>query len=389
MKSVGMKAQDTTWDIVIAGGGLAGLSLAAELAAPQFAHLRVLLVEPRKAYVRDRTWSFWALPNALPQRWQSLAATNWQQWRVSCGERSVTSVGKVAYTSVRADAFYETALDIIAQAPHIEWLRPATIAQVQASAEGVALTLDSGERLQCKRLFDSRPPVPLNPSDWVQHFAGWEVQSSKPCFDPKRVELMAFEPHANGLHFIYLLPYSPSQALVESTWISRANVKAQADQELKNALQQRWGCVDYDITFREQGALPLLPKFPADQQNVTRIGRAGGTLRAATGYSFCATLQQTSALASSLVQQLRLGDSLAAWQAPVFQNHPMDQWMDSVLFRVLERDWMAAPSYFLSLFENVPEQQLVRFLQGQADWRDRFAVMKALPPWPFMQAALG
>jgi 2-polyprenyl-6-methoxyphenol hydroxylase-like FAD-dependent oxidoreductase len=33
------------WDIVIIGGGLGGLALAAELAAPQFSKLSVLVIE--------------------------------------------------------------------------------------------------------------------------------------------------------------------------------------------------------------------------------------------------------------------------------------------------------------------------------------------------------
>ena len=48
----------SNWDIVIVGGGLGGLSLAVELAQPQFAHLRVLVLEKRTAYTRDRTWSY-------------------------------------------------------------------------------------------------------------------------------------------------------------------------------------------------------------------------------------------------------------------------------------------------------------------------------------------
>lgn len=111
-------------------------------------------------------------------------------------------------------------------------------------------------------------------------------------------------------------------------------------------------------------------------------------LRAATGYAFCASLQQTSSLAASLAEHFSFGNALIDWQAPVFKTHAMDQWMDGVLFRVLERDWHAAPGHFLSLFQNVPEPQLIRFLQGQATWQDRLAVMSALPPWPFMQAAL-
>lgn len=41
------------WDIVIAGGGLGGLSLAVELAQPEHAHLRALVLEKRTEYLRD------------------------------------------------------------------------------------------------------------------------------------------------------------------------------------------------------------------------------------------------------------------------------------------------------------------------------------------------
>lgn len=386
-----MSAKKADWDVVIAGAGLAGLSLAAELAAPQFAHLRVLVIEPRENYVRDRTWSYWDTPNALPKRWQGLAQARWPRWSVSLDSSSVISKGAVAYTNVRADTFYEDALKTISAAPHIQWLRGDRLAQNHSSAQGVELITQTGQKLNVKRLFDSRPPVPIEADDWVQHFTGWEVQCSAPCFTPDLVQLMAFESKPNGLHFIYCLPYSTTLALVESTWISRAAVQAtvDAEQELKDALQHRFQCADYEITFREQGALPLRPAMPVDQLNVVRIGRAGGMLRAATGYAFCATLQQTSDLAASLAVHLAQGSALLDWQAPAHKASSLDQWMDAIFFRVLERDWQTAPNYFLSLFERVPERQLIAFLQGSATPKERFAVMRALPAWPFMRSALG
>lgn len=393
-----MSSEATNWDVVIAGAGLAGLSLAAELSAPQFAHLRVLLIEPRAQYVRDRTWSYWDAPDglhsALPERWQGLAQTKWPRWSVSVGDQQVISQGEVAYASVRADAFYEAALGAIAKAPHIQWRQRDALDQVEASATSATLITQEGTRLQATRLFDSRPPAPVAADDWVQHFTGWEVQTTEPCFEPECVQLMAFERKPNGLHFIYCLPYSSTLALVESTWISRSVQQAgvDADAELKNALRKRWACTQYDITFRERGALPLMPVMPdiADAQpSVVRIGRAGGMLRAATGYAFCSTLRQTSDLAASLSAHFARGRALVDWQAPANPSSAMDQWMDSVLFRVLEKDWQAAPGYFLSLFAQVPERQLIAFLQGNATWKDRVAVMRALPPWPFMQSALG
>lgn len=384
-----MNAPTQDWDVVIAGAGLAGLSLAAELAAPQFSHLRVLLVEPRKEHVRDRTWSYWALPQALPSRWQGLAKTLWPRWCVSLGDSSVISKGDVPYASVRADAFYDKALGLIAQAPHIHWLRQTSLEQVQSTGQGVELILQNSQRLNSKLLFDSRPPASQHASDWVQHFTGWEVKTSKPCFESQCLDLMAFEPRSHGLHFVYCLPYSSTQALVESTWISRASVQVDADAELRGVLEKRYNCTDHTITFREQGALPLMPSIPAAQPHVIRIGRAGGMLRAATGYAFCASLHQTAALAGSLAKHLSHGNSLLEWRSPSFQTHVMDRWMDDVLFRVLERDWLSAPKYFMSLFERVPERQLIRFLQGEATWQDRLTVMRALPPWPFMKAAIG
>jgi lycopene beta-cyclase len=374
------------YDLVIAGAGLAGLSLAAELAAPELAHLRIALIEPRSRYVRDRTWSFWDVPDALPARWRHVAHARWKQWRVSYEDRAAVREGEMAYASVRADAFYEQALRDVAKASHIHWLKETGVEQVRMQPEGIEIVTSAGEQLRAKIFFDSRPPA-LAQGGWVQQFKGWEITSREPCFDPQCLDLMAFEQTPQGMHFIYCLPYNATQALVESTWIKRANRQDNGEAELREALAKRWACTDFEITFREQGALPLWPSMPPTPANVVRIGRAGGALRASTGYAFCASLHQSEKLAISLSAHVRSGGQLQAWQAPVFKNSALDDWMDQVLFRVLERDWQQAPRYFVDLFERVPADVLTRFLHGASSWQDRLAVMRALPPAPFLRAA--
>ena len=55
----------------------------------------------------------------------------------------------------------------------------------------------------------------------LQHFQGIEVKTKQPCFDKDMAILMDFRvDQSKGMHFIYLLPYSTTEALVESTLFS-------------------------------------------------------------------------------------------------------------------------------------------------------------------------
>jgi lycopene beta-cyclase len=379
-------------DVAIIGAGLAGLSLAAELARPEFAHISVVMIEPRPNYVRDRTWSFWETPHAMPSLWKNLRATRWSAWRVSDAKRIVQKHGgsakQVGYASINADVFYAEAMRLIDAAPNIQWRRPDGVKRIRRLEAGGEIETTRGNKLRAKRIFDSRPPSSPAGSEWSQHFLGWEVSSSQPCFEPECLDLMAFVPNEKGLHFVYCLPYSTTRALIESTWLSRADLKPDFESEIRDALSKRYGCTEFSVSFKEQGALPLWPSPVSNDRCVTRIGRAGGTLRASTGYAFAATLNHSAKIASSLSSYLRKSQELALWQPPVANASLLEDWMDRLFFRTMERNWLGAPTYFLEMFDHVRPEVFVRFLRGSSSWSDRLAVALALPKWPFIQAAL-
>ena len=55
----------------------------------------------------------------------------------------------------------------------------------------------------------------------LQHFLGQEIEVERPVFDDSTAILMDFRvDQTHGMHFIYLLPFSPTRALVESTLFS-------------------------------------------------------------------------------------------------------------------------------------------------------------------------
>ena len=384
---------DKLWDIVIVGGGLGGLSLAAELAAPQFAHLSVLVLEKRTHYERDRTWSYWT---GLPHRYSHLERQHWHRWSVSLGGTVHTqSSDACAYATLDADAFYTAAVQTIQAAPHIELRMDSAVAAIDKTNGTYAVQLQQGTLLQARTVFDARPAPAKLPDSLVQQFAGWQVNTEHDVFDTSCVQLMAFEPHARGLHFWYVLPYSPRCALVESTWVSPASWHPDYDTELKQYLARLCASTAYTVDYKEQGVLNLQDAVPtAHSAQPAGLGRKAGTLRPATGYAFIDTLNHAAQLAQSLAQSPAGPSSavqaynVAAWQPTAFVRPKVEHWMDAVFLNVLASDWSRSPEYFMQMFGSVNAQTTVDFLTGKASWLQRLRIMRALPTMPFARAAL-
>ncbi len=382
------------WDMVIVGGGLSGLALAAELAAPEFAALSVLVLEKRASYLRDRTWSYWAPAAGTQHRYSALERARWNQWAVSLNDSTcLHTSAQLAYATLDADAFYTAAVQTIAFATHVELRLGTGVASMAAhiTSHGMAITTEQGDVVQVRWVFDARPSQQVAQSTLVQQFAGWEVHTEHDAFDARTVQLMAFEPHAMGLHFWYVLPYSARSALVESTWVSPASWQPNTTQELQQYLAQRLQGKPYTVVYREQGVLPLNAVKPSPASAVVPLGRGGGTLRPSTGYAFLDTLAHAKGLADSLRATLSEGgvqQARASWQPQAFTRPATDHWMDAVFLSALSQDWLCAPQYFMQLFERVGADGVVAFLSGNASLAQRVAIMRALPVVPFASAAL-
>jgi lycopene beta-cyclase len=408
-------------DIVIAGGGLAGLAMAMALAPAPFAALKVLVIEPRTHYQRDRTWSFWACG---PHAYSHLERHAWARWRVAasgkeviCGtddaflgleENFVPNVpngakknksanegfqrSRYTYRSIDADAFYAEALTQIAACPHIELRLGLGVNDIYAGQGNAPcqVVLSSGEVVHARLVLDARAghasPLSDPPDHLAQHFLGWEIATEQDAFDPSTVDLMDFEPAADGLHFFYVLPYSKRRALIEATWVSPAHLHQDHAERLARYISQRFGPVVYQTVYTEQASLPLLPTLvkPAHQRRgVIRLGRAAGTLRASTGFAFLETVADCQRVARRLAsRQSHLGGLQA------FRRSRADLGMDKLFLRVLTRHWTEAPALFMALFGHVPSVRLLRFLSGQATWLDRAYVVACLPKWRFLRSLL-
>ena len=372
------------YDIAILGAGLAGLSLAVRLAAPRFAKLRVLIVEPRTGYRRDRTWSGWTL---RPHPFAAAVTGRWDHWSVASEARQATLASPgLRYESIAADAFYRLALQRIRAAPHIELLL-GTHASASDGENTATVTLPD-RVVRASLAFDTRPPPGIGRHGLTQAFLGQEIRTNRPVFDPGAATLMDFRPAqpgaapARAAHFTYVLPSSPTQALVEDTWFSPPGFQPPDHRSAIRAhMAARHGVDHYEVLFEEQGALPMDPAFqPRQGRRLLPLGTAGGATRPSTGYAFNAI----QARCDEIVADLDAGRH----PAPARPRPAAVRMMDRVLLHLLERRPDQAPHVFTTLFARCPPAALVRFMNDAAGPADLVAVAAAIPFLPTAGAAL-
>ena len=355
------------YDVAIIGGGLAGLSLAVRLAEPRFAYLRVLVLESRAAYTRDRTWCYW---RTGPHPFERAVTKSWTRWAVAGqGGHVERSAAGIRYDCIPADSFYNLALDQIAAAPNVE-LQLATRADPTETQTGVTL----GHAGTIARLaFDARPPPRLGLHGLAQRFLGQELEVERPIFDPGCAMLMDLAPSQQGVHFTYVLPTSPTRALVEDAWFARPG---DAPPDHRAALAN-WLDAQHAghtrVLFEESGCLPMDPRFrPTQGGRLISLGGAAGAHRPATGYAFTAVQEQCDFFCAHLEAALdsgrmpRLPRRIAAVRG-----------MDRMILALLARRPDMAPRMFVGLFAHCPASRLVRFMADRPRAADLAAVVLA------------
>lgn len=371
------------WDVVIVGGGLGGLSLAVELAQPEYAHLRVLILEKRSHYKRDRTWSYW---QTSTHRYSGLERKRWNSWRLSFNGCRAQHDSKYAYCTMDADMFYNYALAQIAQAPHIE-LRMNVAVTSMVSKPRPTVLLDDGTELTAEWVMDGRPNPPPLADALCQHFEGWEIQTDADCFDDTAVELMNFQPATQGLHFLYVLPYGPRQALIESTWMSAFTHQPDYGVELRDYLLSRYGVTDYKCVYKERGCLDLQarirrPEVLDGSNRLVALGKAAGTLRSSTGFAFLETIAEAQRIA-----QCFQGMPLADVRVLPYRRDRLDALMDKIFCDGIKADWPHAPEFFMAMFKGLSPEVWVSFLTGRPSLLQRLQVSLQLPKLHFLRAA--
>ena len=369
----------TEFDIIILGGGRAGLSLGMRLAKLGQDCPRVAIIEKRAQYVADRTWSYWACDSA---QLKHLARAEWKKVAINgAGKTHCIDCADVPYQAIDAGSFYDAAVSEINGNTNIIFYHGDEVKAVR-KVDGLWEVGLSRGTLRGRQIVDTRPVLDAEravPLMW-QSFSGVEVECSVDVFDAQVATLMDFIKGPEGqVIFLYLLPYSRRRALIEVTVFGR---EVRTEHDLAPILDE---CVKkvtrssaVKIIYREHFAIPMgLPTLErVKDESYVRAGIEAGGARASTGYVF----QRIQRWAEESSERLRRG-------LPV-RGHRADPWvmrkMDQLFLRVLLRNPERGPELFVRLFGMRDPRSVIRFMHDEATLLDYLKIMCALPRGLFL-----
>lgn len=368
-------------DLVILGGGCAGLSLGARLAtlaAEGVPIPKTRILESRLTYEEDRTWCFWH-PVEEPQPWP--VAATWSRWRFSAGTDTTLHISNYwHYCCLRASDFYRTARERIASCPEIQLELGVDVTGLESHTDRVTIYKKSGT-LETDTVVDCRTPDPAIARKATIHqvFLGFEIETEKVGCPSDTVGLMEdMAVDAQGFHFLYHLPLSPQRHLIEATRFSQEPLPPES---LAPLLQKALGRFESEVRIvrQEAGVIPMGLSPQADQPRIISGGARGGAVRPSSGYAFQRIQDWAGRTAS------RLSES----EIPVSTLPRGQTRMDHIFLRAMQKNPDGLPVWFLRIAETLSPESFARFMSDQATVGDRLSVIRALPVLPLLHAALG
>lgn len=375
----------TDVDLVILGGGCAGLSLALRLAEQPGLCRSVSVLESRSAYHHDRSWCFWRVG---PHRFERLVKRSWSQVALHSATQEVhVNCASTPYQLLESGAFYHHARQTIGTNAAVQLEMGVTVLAPPRPVPGGWRVVTSTGEVTAKQVIDTRPPSRPQRGGALlwQSFLGEELVCDRAVFNPRRVELMDFADDSPGaVAFTYVLPLAHNRALIETTLFDpQPREPADLARRQQMTVQRLCGAASSYVARTESGILPmgLVPidgthgQLPLSHGH-WRAGLMSGAARPASGYAF----QRIQRWADGCSAALRNG-----WDPTGHRPDPLlTRLMDRLFLDVLRSHPERGPELFTSLFGRAATPRIVRFLSDQASFADRVAVAASLPTGLFL-----
>ena len=347
------------FDYVIIGGGCAGLSLAYELDLHQkLSNKTLAIIEPRKEYLRDKTWSFWKVS---PHNFEDCVKKNWKEFSIKKPSSSkVIRCDNFPYQSIDSGLFYKKIINKLNKNKNISFFKNIKDLNINNAF-----------------IFNSVSSLKNTSSNLWQHFYGVEIETDEDFFNDRTVDLMDFNcDQRNNVHFFYVLPFKKNRAMIETTWLSKDDSSLKDyDAQIKNYINHL-GIKNYKITYKEEGAIPLFYPIYKKEKNKINIGTAGGMTRLSTGYTFL-NIQEHSKFISQNLNNIE--------KIYKYELKTKYKLLDKIFLKVLEKNPDKMPNIFEKIF-NGQTDSAIKFLSNKSNIIEDMTIILKMPKWLFIKS---
>ena len=382
-----------TPDMIIVGAGLSGL-MTAWRCLDVNPELTIEIIEASSRIAGDHTWSF-NQTDVLEhlQDWiKPFIAHSWDSYDVKFPKRERTL--DITYCTGNSDT-----LRACVQ-PHIDSGRLKIRLNTSVETMGADfVVLKGGEKLSTSCALDARGFVP-NDDVFLgyQKFVGHVIKTKTPHGVERPIIMDATVEQLDGYRFVYCLPYSETELLVEDTYyadgpeLSREELDARIADYIRNEL----GVDAYDVVRSEKGVLPITlavdENYGTDVSNektgAVQLGMTGGYYHTVTGYSLPEAIKSANVVCDMIVNNKSdFADAVLHEMAYHRTDHYHEENFLRLLNRMLFRAAKPEKRYaVLERFYGLPEDLIERFYRNRITKKDKLRILIGKPPVPMFKA---
>ena len=349
----------------------------------KFSDKAILLLDVNPKKTNDRTWCFWDEKN---ETWDKIVAKKWDLALYANPNQSVEiDLSPNKYNQIRSVDFYNFVLDEICKHDNITFENQKVV-KFEETADNIVLQTVSNS-YSCDQLFNSilNPFEVENQNQYPllkQHFIGWFIESEQEIFNPEKATFMDFSVEQKGnTRFMYVLPTSKSEALLEYTLFSQSHLETKEYESEIEIYLKKIGVKNYKIVEKESGSIPMtcFPFWKNNTSRILNIGSAGGWTKASTGYTF----KNADKKSTQLIQFLQTKRDFK-------QFHKINKfWFyDLLLLDILFKKNEIGAKIFSALFTKPNPQLNFKFLDEETSFWEDLQVIWKCPKGLFIKGLL-
>ena len=351
------------YDIAIIGAGASGLQLLYEMSKAN-PDQKILLLDSGDRL--EKSWCFWedkqatCFPFLVEKSWKSL------RYKSSQAENISTEINPLAYHYISSTRFFTYFFEDFIPSQSNITVATAWIVDVIEGTETILIRSKDGQQYQAKQVADSRPMQSENLALIYQHFSGKFIEFDEPILDDTCMTLMDFSLPASTKDmavFHYLLPFTKTKALIETTVFTRNGYEKDAYERIwEEYMAINYANQKYTVLSNETGTIPMGIPTEKKEGKVFTIGAAGGNMKPSTGYAFTRMHQ----------------DAINRAQNRTRGIPNRFRFYDKMLLKIMQNEMEKIPEVMDRLFKRVQTPQILHFLDDKTTLTDEIKLLSQL-----------